>query len=101
MFAGHVGAALAIGKGARGVNVGLFVAAALLVDIVLWLFVLLGLESVTIPADFASTHQAQFVFPYSHGLVASIVWSTLAAVAAWLANALWSWKGNGPGKGPL
>jgi len=42
MFAGHVGAALAIGKGARGVNVGVFVAAGLLLDIVLWLFVLLG-----------------------------------------------------------
>jgi len=87
MFAGHVGAALAIGKGARGVNVGVFVAAGLLLDIVLWLFVLLGWESVTIPADFASTHQAEFVFPYSHGLAASIVWSTLAAVAAWLAYA--------------
>jgi membrane-bound metal-dependent hydrolase YbcI (DUF457 family) len=87
VFAGHVGAALAIGQAERRVNVGVFVGAALLLDIVLWLFVLLGWESVTIPADFARTHQPEFVFPYSHGLVASIVWSALAAVAVWVAYA--------------
>ena len=82
MFAGHVGAALAIGRAERRVNVGAFVLAALLLDIVLWLFVLLGWESVTIPANFTSTHQPEFVFPYSHGLVASVVWSAAAAAAA-------------------
>jgi len=64
-----------------------FVAAALLLDVVLWLFVLLGWESVTIPADFAQTHQVEFVFPYSHGLVASIIWSALAAIAVWVVYA--------------
>lgn len=83
MFAGHLGAALAIARAERRVNVGVFVAAALLLDFVLWLLVLLGWESVTIPADFASTHQPQFVFPYSHGLLAALVWSSLAAMAAW------------------
>ena len=63
-------------------NVGVFVVAALLLDLVLWLFVLLGWESVTIPANFANTHQPEFVFPYSHGLVASVVWSALAGTAA-------------------
>ena len=56
MFAGHVGAGLAIGSAERRVNVGLFVAAALLLDIVLWLLVLAGCESVAIPSDFARTH---------------------------------------------
>lgn len=83
MFAGHVGAALAIGRTQRRVNVGVFVVAALLPDIVLWLFVLFGWESVTIPADFATSHQAQFDFPYSHGLAASLGWSCVAACAAW------------------
>jgi membrane-bound metal-dependent hydrolase YbcI (DUF457 family) len=85
MFAGHAGAALAIARIERRVNVGLFVAAALLLDFVLWLFVLLGWESIVIPSDFASTHQAEFVFPYSHGLAASVVWSVLAAVVTWAA----------------
>lgn len=82
MFAAHIGAAMAIGRAERRVNVGVFIVAALLPDIVLWLFVLLGWEFVIIPADFASTHQPEFVFPYSHGLLASLAWSALAGAFA-------------------
>lgn len=85
MLAGHIGAALAIARAERRINVGVFVAAALLLDIILWALILLGRESVTIPADFASTHQAEFVFPWSHGLLASVAWSALAAFAVWFA----------------
>ncbi len=85
MFAGHVGAALAIGRAERRVNVGVFIAAALLLDIVLWLLVLVGWEAVRIPAAFARTHQAEFEFPYSHGLLASVIWSGLAAAAGFVA----------------
>jgi hypothetical protein len=81
MFAGHMGAALAIGRIERRVNVGWFIAAALLLDVLLWLFILLGWESVTIPADFHRSHQPQFNFPYSHGLLAGVVWAALAGVA--------------------
>jgi hypothetical protein len=86
MFAGHIGAALAIGRAERRVNIGVFAFAAMWLDFVLWVFVLAGWESATIPPNFASTHQVQFVFPYSHGLLASIVWSVLAAgvTFAWL-----------------
>ena len=80
MFAGHIGTALAIGRAERAVNVGVFIAAALLLDFLLWLFVLLGWESVAIPANFANAHQPEFVFPYSHGLLASLIWSALAAI---------------------
>jgi hypothetical protein len=82
MFAGHIGAGLAIGRLERRINVGVFVFAAVLIDFMLWLFVLLGWESVVIPADFAATHQPDFVFPYSHGLLAGIAWSALASTAA-------------------
>jgi hypothetical protein len=81
MFAGHVGAALALGRTERRVNLGIFVLAALLLDIALWIFVLLGWESVSIPANFAATHQPEFVFPYSHSLLAAIAWSLLAGIA--------------------
>ena len=87
MFAGHIGAALAIGRAEPRVNVGAFVAAGLLLDFVLWLFVLLGWESVVIPANFAVTHQPEFVFPYSHGVLAALLWSSAAALAALVACA--------------
>lgn len=85
MFAGHVGVALALGRVERRVNVGVFVTTALLLDGLLWLFVLLGWESVRIPVDFAASHQPEFVFPYSHGLLAAGLWSALAGpVVVWL-----------------
>lgn len=85
MFAGHVGAALAIGRAERRINVGAFVLAALLLDVVLWILVLLGWEAATIPPDFAHTHQLAFEFPFSHGLLASIGWSVLfGALAAYV-----------------
>jgi hypothetical protein len=77
VFAGHIGAALAIGRAERRINVGAFVFAALLLDVVLWIFVLLGWETATIPPDFARSHQVAFEFPFSHGLVPSIGWSVL------------------------
>jgi hypothetical protein len=67
-------------------------AAALLLDVVLWVLVLLGWESVTIPADFALTHQPRFVFPWSHGLVAAIGWSAAAAAAVLLAASAPGWR---------
>ena len=88
MFAGHIGAALAIGQVERRVNVGAFITAALFLDVALWLFVLVGWETVTIPATFASTHQAEFTFPYSHGLFAGVLWSALAGAigSAWYSH---------------
>jgi len=86
MFAGHIGAALVLAPAEPRLNVGALVAAALLLDVLLWLFILLGWESVTIPANFAATHQPSFVFPYSHGLAASVAWSAVAAAAGYLAT---------------
>lgn len=75
MFAGHIGAALVIGRAERSVNVGVFALAALLLDVFLWLFVLAGWESVAIPVNFASTHQPEFVFPL-------FAWLTVEVLAA-------------------
>jgi hypothetical protein len=86
MFAGHIGAALALGRADRRVNLGLVVFAALLLDIALWLFVLLGWESVAIPAGFATEHQLEFAFPYTHGLLAATTWSAVAGAAALLGH---------------
>jgi hypothetical protein len=85
VFAGHIGAALAIGRSEQRISVVAFVLAALLLDVVLWLFVLVGWESVFIAPTFSATHQPEFIFPFSHGLVASLVWSALAGVVVFAA----------------
>lgn len=85
MFAGHIGAGLAVAGSQRGVNAGVFVFAALLLDLALWSFVLLGWETVAIGPDFAASHQPEFVFPWSHGLAASLVWSAAAGLAVFAA----------------
>jgi hypothetical protein len=86
MFAGHVGAALAIARVQPRINLGAWVFAALLLDVVLWLFVLVGWETVVIPADFGRTHQPAFAFPYSHGLLAAVAWSALAGSVAYFGH---------------
>ena len=84
MFAGHVGAAMAIGRAQRRVNVGVFIGAALLLDTVLWVLVLAGWESVSIPANFARTHQPEFVFPYSASSLLTI--AVLCGLLGWIAR---------------
>jgi len=78
VFAGHVGAALIVKKAAPGVGLGKLVAAALLLDTLLGMFVLAGLESVRVPDDFARLHFLRFDFPVSHGLLATVSWSLIA-----------------------
>lgn len=84
MFAGHIGAALAIGRVDRQVGIGRLIAASLLIDLLLWSFILLGWESVAIPDNYTETHQPLFTFPLSHSLLAALIWSTLAGVVAYL-----------------
>jgi hypothetical protein len=77
MFAGHLAAGLVLKKMERRLNIGWLFFATLFHDFLLGILVLLGLEQIHIPADFAQTHYLTFTFPYSHGLAASILWSLL------------------------
>jgi hypothetical protein len=77
MFAGHLAAGLVLKKMERRLNLGWLFFAALFHDFLLGILVLSGLEQIHIPANFAQTHYLTFTFPYSHGLVASIIWSAL------------------------
>jgi hypothetical protein len=78
VFAGHVGAALIVKRAAPGVGLGKLVAGALLLDSLLGVFVLFGLETVKVPENYPALHFLNFDFPVSHGLVASIAWSLIA-----------------------
>jgi len=79
MFVGHVGAALGLHRLDRRLSVGVLIGAALLLDFLLWCFILAGWERVIVPADYAHHHYLMYVFPYSHGLVETLVWAGCAA----------------------
>ena len=80
MFVGHLGAGLAAKAVARDINLGAAMAAALLLDAILWLAVLAGWERMIVPADYAQKHFLLFDFPFSHSLVAALLWAVLAAL---------------------
>src|SRR5262249_61068283 len=85
MFGGHVGAGMALSKVERRLNLGVFIFAAFMLDVLLWAFVLRGWESVEVPSDFSTHHQLALDLPYSHGLSASLGWSVLSLAFAHVA----------------
>lgn len=92
MFAGHLAAGLVLKKMERRINLGWLFFAALFHDFLLGILVLLGLEQIHIPANFAQTHYLTFTFPYSHGLAASILWSLLGFAITYVVLPRWSSK---------
>jgi hypothetical protein len=90
MLIGYIGAGLAAKAFAPRIGLGSLMAAAFLLDILLWLFVILHLESATVPDDFATRHALIYTFPWSHGLAPAVFWSLAAGF-------VWTWSG-GEGK---
>ncbi|HJU65015.1 MAG TPA: metal-dependent hydrolase [Gemmatimonadaceae bacterium] len=81
MFLGHFGAALAGKYPAPRVSLGWLFAAGQLPDLVWPLLVLAGLERVRIaPGDTAFTPLAFEHYPWSHSLLAVLVWAALLAL---------------------
>jgi membrane-bound metal-dependent hydrolase YbcI (DUF457 family) len=88
MLVGHLGVGLAAKAVQPKIGLGTLFAAAMLLDIVLWILVLAGVEAATVPPDYATHHYLYFNFPYSHSLLAAILWSAVAALA-------WAFRGDG------
>ena len=84
MFVGHVGAGLYFARRSVPVlNAGWFVTAALVQDLLLWVFLLVGLESGRIPPGARHGWELAYQFPYSHGLLSTVVWALGAAALGW------------------
>jgi hypothetical protein len=83
MFAGHLGAGLLLKRAGRKVRLGWLFFGAMLLDILLWLLVLAGVESVQVPQNLRTMADLTFDFPYSHGLVASLGWSLVMFAIGW------------------
>jgi len=77
MFVGHVAVAVGASKAAPRVNLGWMVFGALLADFLLGIFSALGLEHFSPAPDFPAKHYFLFAFPYSHGLLAMLVWAAV------------------------
>jgi hypothetical protein len=92
MFVGHLGVGLALSSRSRRFRLGTLFGAAMLLDVLLGVFVLAGLEQVIVPSDFATGHFLEFVFPYSHSLLNSLIW---AGITAALAGTGWLLIGRG------
>jgi hypothetical protein len=83
VFVGHIGAGLLVKRLEPRLNLGVLLFAALFADLLLWTLVILGVEAPGAPETSGHARFFTFVFPYSHGLAASILWTTLAAAVGW------------------
>src|SRR4029077_9784008 len=80
MVIGHYAVAMAAKRVAPRTSLGTLVAAAILLDLIWPLLVLLGIEIVTITPGVTAVTPLTFVsYPYSHSLLMSIVWGLLFA----------------------
>ncbi len=85
MFVGHYAVSLIMKKAEPKLNAGWTFLMVMLPDALLGLFVLLGIEKASIPPNYHELHYLTFEFPFSHGLVAVLLWSGLTFVSVkWL-----------------
>lgn len=89
MGAGHYAAGLMLGRLEPRLNPGLLFLCAILADILLGIFVLAGIEEVHVPPSLATRHYFEFTFPYSHGLVATLI---LTLGATLIARRFFPWR---------
>jgi len=85
MGIGHAAVALGASRAAPRLNVGLLIFAAFLADFLLGIFAAFGLEQSHVPPNFSTRHYLTFTFPYSHGLVALLLWGIiLGTMLCWV-----------------
>jgi len=79
MFVGHYAASLALKRFEKRASLGVLFLAVQFVDIVFFPLVLLGIERLNIVENFTqSTHFELEYMPFTHSLVAFLIWASLA-----------------------
>jgi hypothetical protein len=86
MFVGHYAACLALKTIEKRASLGTLFVAVQLVDIIFFPLILLGIERLNVVPDFTqSTHFELEYMPYTHSLLASLLWACAAyAVFRWI-----------------
>ena len=81
MFVGHYAAAYALKAKEPKASLALLFIAVQFVDILFFPFMLLGFEKLEFVKNFTAVNNFQMdYYPFTHGLVSSIIWATLAYV---------------------
>lgn len=76
MNIGHYGVSLALKKADNNISLGLLFIAAQFIDILWAVLVLLGIERAEIVPGITAANPIDYVYyPFSHSLVASLVWA--------------------------
>jgi hypothetical protein len=79
VFVGHYAASLALKKFEKRASLGVLFLAVQFVDIVFFPFVLLGIERINIIENYTpSTHFQLEYMPFTHSLLASFLWASIA-----------------------
>src|SRR5262245_34906759 len=81
MFVGHYGASFAAKSLNKSIPLSVAFIAVQLVDVLWAIFVMLGIEKVRIVPGITATNPLDLYYmPYTHSLVAAVLWSVAAAV---------------------
>jgi hypothetical protein len=81
MLAGHYGVGFALKRFDRMLSLGILFLAVQFSDILWTIFVLLGVEKVQVVSGITKANSLNFIYyPFSHSLVATLIWSALVFV---------------------
>jgi len=81
MFVGHYGASLAAKSINKSIPLSVLFVSVQLVDVLWAIFVMLGIEKVRIVPGITATNPLDLYYmPYTHSLVAALLWSVAAAI---------------------
>jgi hypothetical protein len=85
MFVGHYGPSFAVKAWKKTIPLWVLFLAVQFVDILWSVFVLLGVEKVrTVPGITATNPFDLYYMPYTHSLLAAVLWSVIAAMSYWV-----------------
>ncbi|GAA0872419.1 hypothetical protein GCM10009117_15660 [Gangjinia marincola] len=86
MFVGHYAAAFALKGKQPKASLGLLFIAVQFVDILFFPFAVLGIEKLVFVEDFTAVNDFVMTFPYTHGLLGSLIWGVIFGVGYILLN---------------
>ena len=90
MLIGHLAVGFAFKRTDPKVSLGLWFLAAVLLDLVWAIFVLMGIETVNIVRGVTASNPFEFTdYPYTHSLIASVLWAGLVYLVIFFYGSRW------------